>query len=169
MTSDNQTIINKKRQDDLFLLHFNIRSLQKHINELNNIIASFDDKPKIIAISETKLQEGKIYQNIELDGYQFIHRDSVTSAGGVGLYRSNSLVFSVNPCSNLRLSSAEHLWVNLKTNQGIVVVGVVYRHPENSTLAIDDFNANLNMLILSLEKLFYCLGDFNINLLNIYA
>ena len=86
VTSDNQTIINKKRQDDLFLMHFNIRSLQKHINELNNIIAGFDDKPKIIAISETKLQEGKIYQNIELDGYQFIHRDSITSAGGVGLY-----------------------------------------------------------------------------------
>ena len=36
-------------------------------------------------------------------------------------------------------------------------------------LAIDDFNANLNMLILSLEKPFYCLGDSNINLLNIYA
>ena len=169
MTSDNQTIINKKRQDDLFLMHFNIRSLQKHINELNNIIAGFDDKPKIIAISETKLQEGKIYGNIKLDGYQFIHRDSITSASGVGLYISNSLVFSVNPCSNLRLSNAEHLWVDLKTNQGIVVVGVVYRHPENSTHAIDDFNANLNMLILSLEKPFYCLGDFNINLLNIYA
>ena len=40
---------------------------------------------------------------------------------------------------------------------------------ENATHAIADFNANLNMLILSLEKPFYCLGDFNINLLNIYA
>ena len=57
----------------------------------------------------------------------------------------------------------------MKTNQGIVIVGVVYRHPENSTRAIDDFNANLNMLILSLEKPFYCLEDFNISLLNIYA
>ena len=100
VTSDNQTIINKKIQDDLFLVHYNIRSLQKHINELNNIIAGFD-KIKIIGISETKLQEGKIYQNIKLDGYQFIQRDSITSAGGVGLYISNSLVYGVNPCSNL--------------------------------------------------------------------
>ena len=114
VTSDNQTIINKKRQDDFFLMHFNIRSLQTHINELNNIIAGFDDKPKIIAISEIKLQEGKIYRNIKLDVYQFIHRDSITSAGGVGLYISNSLVYSVNPCSNLRLSNAEHLWVENK-------------------------------------------------------
>ena len=58
-TSDNQTIINKERQDDLFLMYFNIRSLQKHLNELNNIIAGFDDKPKIIALSETILQERK--------------------------------------------------------------------------------------------------------------
>ena len=115
------------------------------------------------------IQEGKIYRNIKLDGYQFIHRDSIASAGGVGLYISNSLVYSVNPFSNLRLSNAEHLWVDLKANQGIVVVGVVYRYPENSTHAIDDFNANLNMLILSLEKPIYCLGDFNINLLTIYA
>ena len=131
------------------MVHYNIQSLQKHTNELNNIIAGFDDKPKIIAISETKLQEGKFYRNIELYGYQFIHRDSITSAGGMGLFISNSLVHSVNPCSNLRLFNAEHLWVDLKTNQGIVVVGVVYRHPENYTHSIHDFNANLNMLILS--------------------
>ena len=36
-------------------------------------------------------------------------------------------------------------------------------------MPFDDFNANTNTLILSLEKPFYCLGDFNINLLNIYA
>ena len=102
-------------------MHFNNRSLQKHINKLHNIIVGFDDKPKIIAISETKQQEGKINQNIELDGYQFIHRDSITSEGGVELYISNSPVYSVNPCSNLRLSNAEHLWVDLITNQGIVV------------------------------------------------
>ena len=29
-------------------------------------MAGFDDKPKIIAISKTKLQDGKFYQNIEL-------------------------------------------------------------------------------------------------------
>ena len=66
MTLDNQTIINKKRQDDLFLVHYNVRSTQKQINQLNKIIAGFDNKQKIIATSETKLQEGKIYRNIEL-------------------------------------------------------------------------------------------------------
>ena len=56
----------------------------------------------------------------------------------------------------------------MQTSQGIVVVGIVYRHQENSIYIddfIDDFHACLNMLILFLEKTFYCLGDFNINLL----
>ena len=37
----------------------NIRSLQKHVNELNNNTAGFVNKPKIVAISETNLQKGK--------------------------------------------------------------------------------------------------------------
>ena len=64
--SDNQTIINKQTQDDLFMVHYIIRSLQ---NIFNNIIAGFNNKPKIIVISETKLQQGKIYSNMVLDGY----------------------------------------------------------------------------------------------------
>ena len=35
------------------------------------------------ALSETKLLEGKINRNINLDGYNFIHCDSVTRAGEV--------------------------------------------------------------------------------------
>ena len=87
----------------------------------------------------------------------------------MGLYLSDSLAYSVNPCSNLKFPIVEYLWIGLQISQGIVVVGVVYRPPENSIHAIDDFNANLNVLVLSLEKLFYCLGDFNINLLKIYS
>ena len=35
--------------------------------------------------------------------------------------------------------------------------GVVYWHPKNSAYAINDFNANLNMMILSQEKRFIVL------------
>ena len=82
VTSDYQTTISKKRQDDLFVMHFSIRSLQKHINDLNNIIAGFDDKPKIIAISETKLQEGKMYRSRWLSIYS--QRPVVPERGGAG-------------------------------------------------------------------------------------
>ena len=68
-------------------------------------------KPDIVAISETKIREGKINRNTGIDiyGYNFIHADSATCAGCVGLYIKNSLTYSVNNCSNLKLPNAKHL------------------------------------------------------------
>ena len=43
--------------------------------------------PEIIAISETKLQEGNV-NNIGIPGYVFLNFNSPTNAGGVGLYVS---------------------------------------------------------------------------------
>ena len=76
---------------EIFLIHFIIRSLQKHIDELNSVISSFKNQSEIVAISETKIIEGKFNRNIYFDGYNFIHCDSVTRAGGVGLYIKNTL------------------------------------------------------------------------------
>ena len=97
----------------MFLIHFNIRSLQKHIDELNSVLASFKNQPEIVAISETKIIEGKIIQNINLYDYSFIHCDSVTRAGGVGLYIKNTLEYKIHEHSNAELTNAEHLWVEI--------------------------------------------------------
>ena len=59
---------NKKKKDKLFLVHFNIRSLQKHIDELNTYLVSFKNQPEIVALSETKLRAGAINRNIHLEG-----------------------------------------------------------------------------------------------------
>ena len=44
---------NHKKNNDLFLIHFNVRSLQKHIDQLNNYLVGFKNQPDIAAISET--------------------------------------------------------------------------------------------------------------------
>ena len=49
--------------------------------------------PDIIAITETKLAKNKIVVNIDIEGYNFIHSDSSSRAGGVGLYIKDSLTF----------------------------------------------------------------------------
>ena len=94
--TDSQSIFNTKKINELGIIHFNIRSLQKHIDEINIFLAGLEKKPEIVAFSETKLQEGKANRNVELEGYNFIHRDSITAAGGVGLYILKSLSYSVN-------------------------------------------------------------------------
>ena len=47
------TTFNKKSKV-IFLIHFNIESLEKHIDELNPVLASFKNQSEIVAISENK-------------------------------------------------------------------------------------------------------------------
>ena len=59
------------------------------------------------------------------------------------------------------------MWIEIKTNRGQVVFGVVYRHPTNSICECEKFSENLFKLFceLKLEQfLFYVLGDFYIDL-----
>ena len=166
--TDSRSIFNTKKINELGIIHFNIRSLQKHIDEINIFLAGLEKKPEIVAFSETKLQEGKANRNIELEGYNFIHRDSITAAGGVGLYILKSLSYSVNnSLFNFAPPNAEHLWIDIQTSKTSIVIGVINRHPVNTVTAIDEFSDKLNELLLSLKKPFYCVGDLNVNLLNI--
>ena len=68
------------------MICFNVGSLQKNIDKLSHYLTDLKRKRDVIAVFEIKLKENMIYCNIELDGYQFIHRCSQTLAGGVGIY-----------------------------------------------------------------------------------
>ena len=150
--SSQHNCFNNKKKDELFLIHFNIRSLQKLIDELNTYLVSFKNQQEIIAISETKLRAGAINRNIHLEGYKLIHSDSKTSAGGVALYIKDTFTFSINECSQRKLRNVEHLWVDIQTKRGSLVVGVIYRHPDDSGPGIDKFNEEINDLFLTLNK-----------------
>ena len=78
----------------LFIIHFNMRSLQGNFEKLRDIPLLIKSSSDIISISETKIQN-KTYtdcgkneplSNIALDVYQFYHVPSPTNAGGVVMY-----------------------------------------------------------------------------------
>ena len=74
----------------LFLLHLNIRSLQKHHDNLCEFLCVLSCQPHIVCISETRITDKPIV-NISLPGYSFCHANSSTTAEGVGIYVSNNL------------------------------------------------------------------------------
>ena len=155
-------LVQPQKNNELFLIHFNIRSLQKHINQLNNNLVGFKNQPDIVAISETKLKEGLIDRNIELEGYGFFHSDSKKCAEGVGLYIKDTIKFSINQCSKICLPNAERLWVDVQAKRGPITIGVVYRRPDNSATTIDKFNKEMNELFLTLnmsKRPFYCIDQ----------
>ena len=82
---NNSLKYHKKKIDNLFIMHFNIRSLQRNFDQMHKFLSKLSVLPDIIAFTETRLSGNSAHSNIELNGYDFLHVDSETLAGGVGL------------------------------------------------------------------------------------
>ena len=74
------------------LIHCNVRSLSKNKNKIEELLQSVKTKPDILAISESKLKCNNLGRANLID-YTMVHCDSISNAGGVALYVSNSLKF----------------------------------------------------------------------------
>ena len=79
-----------KKQRDLSIVHFNVRSLSKNKPVLEELLCELDNFPDILAISETKLTDEKV-NCAKIPNYNFVFSNSNTNAGGVTFYMLNIL------------------------------------------------------------------------------
>ena len=119
--------------------------------------------PDILAFSETWLTENKCAPDKE--GFKFEHADSKTQeAGGVGVYISSELDYSIRNDLNLETKFVEDIWLDVtRRDKTKFVVGVIYRHPDHQ---FGTFCNNLcNTLdVLNKSKVNYLIvGDINID------
>ena len=54
--SINNLLCSKNKSNHLFMIHFNVRSLQKIIDKLSHCLTDLNRKPDVVAVSETKLK-----------------------------------------------------------------------------------------------------------------
>jgi len=85
---ENVVILNGVSSNSLILLHLNIRSLHKHFDALTTRV----HKLTLICFTETRIKDQPLI-NISLSGYNLVHANSNSSAGGVAAYVSNQLIF----------------------------------------------------------------------------
>ena len=83
-----------------------------------------------ICLSETRLRQTPLI-NIHLPEYKLPHADFPTLAGGVAIYFANSMDAEFIPDVCIDVDGCENVW--LKLNSANIVIGVIYRHPKNST------------------------------------
>ena len=160
----------KHKKDDLFIMHFNMRSLQKNIDKLTTLLANLSETPDIIAISETKITYGQPIVKVDITGYDFIHCDSIKKAGGVGCYVKQTLSYKQKTEINIELSFVENMWIEVKTITGLIVIGVIYRHLTTLVNDYECFTTNLCDIFGELRAsniVFYIVGDYNIDLMQI--
>ena len=150
---------NSSLKDSLTIIHFNVRSLQKNFDAFHEFLCNQPCSPDIICVTETKLKNQPLL-NIDISGYTFIHIDSPTTAGGVAMYVSNALQFSVITDLQLTVNECENIWIKLHDSN--VIISTIYRRPKNDAqVFIDALNTNLEKV--RSNKVFL-VGDFNLNI-----
>ena len=154
------------------VLHLNIHSIERHIDELRTVLLLLNYQFDIIAISESKLKKGVAPTvNIEIDGYASpMSCPSEACKGGVLLYVINGI--NAIPRPDLEIYSPKNLesiFVEIVNNSSQNdLIGVIYKHPLLDKKSFNEIYLQSLLENLSKEnkKNILIAGDFNMNLLN---
>ena len=82
-----------KKQRDLSIAHFNVRSLSKNKPILEELLCELDNFPDILAIFEIKLIDEKV-NCAKIPNYNFVFSNSSAIADVVAFYMLNTLQFT---------------------------------------------------------------------------
>ena len=126
---------NNLQKKDFFVIHFNVRSLSKNKDKIEECLNDMTRLPDAIAISETKLNASSS-SNIDIPNYHFFHNDSPSMAGGVGIYLKNAIKYRLRNDLSLKTSNCEDLWIEVESKISIFCLGVVCRHPKKNFFSI---------------------------------
>ena len=132
-------------------MHLNISSLSYHHLELYKLIAGMKIKPKIIGISEIRLQKNKQHiTNISLPNYVYEHTPTESGKGGTLLYPDKNSKYKLIKDLNIyHKGMIESTFVEIiNKNEKNMVAGYIYKHPKQTIPDLLD-----NQLLPLLEKL----------------
>jgi hypothetical protein len=157
-------------RNPLSFLNLNIRSIPKNIDHLSLYLDLLNISFSFIGITETWLNENSV-SNYGLNGYssESFYRKS-QRGGGVTIFIRENIPYIKRDDLNIFGDECESVFIEIDksifSTEKNIVVGVLYRVPNKDVNVFNKkFNKVLNT-IKSEDKLSYCLGDYNINLLN---
>ena len=116
----------------MHLAHFNIVSLQKNFDKLNQFLSQLPKKLDIICLSKTRHKDQNL-THAYLSRYKLYHKNSSTSAGGAAIFVvDNSKVKELNNL-NLGIADVEDVWLEISDNTDkSLIIGTIYRHSHNN-------------------------------------
>ena len=136
---------------------FTINSLLDKIDQLRSIAEK--NKPAIIGITESKIDNTVTDTEIKIQGYTPIRNDRTRHGGGVVVYIKEGIGFNRRDFSN----EFENIFVDIllpKTKK--ILIGIIYNPFKPDFL--DKFSAAISKSDNFDNQEVYILGDLNINL-----
>ena len=147
----------------IVIVHINIVSLDKHFNDLQLFFNRFSSKVEVLCISKTRLTpRNNKYCNPP--GYTLYYYNSDTYAGGSAIFVSNDIKCHQLSQIKVKTDECEDVWVELiLDNKETLIVGSVYRHPNNTNKKIKLFeDAFVHVLeTLKPNQRYLVLGNYN--------
>ena len=152
------------------LFSHNVRSLPRHDHEIKLLLSNLSINFDIIGLCETWITDG----NKDLYGFNGYHTpvQSIRNnrrGGGVALYLKKDLEFVVRSDLNFNNEFSESVFVEIDKSiyntEKNIIIGTIYRVPNSD---LDIFNKDLALILMKVNKegkLFYLMGDTNIDLL----
>ena len=162
----------KSYEDNNFfsILHLNIHSVQRHIEEFRSVLSMLNFNFDVICLTESKLIKNiPPTVDILIPNYQNpVGTPTEATKGGVLIYVRNGIHFrpkvSLNIYKSKELESFFIEIINCKGKNQIV--GTIYRHPcMNEDLFINAYLGPLSDKLAKVQKDIYIAGDFNFDLL----
>lgn len=153
-------------QNNLFLLHINIRSLPKNFDSLQRLVQNLNPKPQFVLLTELWLPPDTSEQ-YDLDNYVFEYSAPSQFRGkGAGLYIDSSIPYKRRPDLETHTIQQQSVFIEIsKLTPFHLVVGCCYRSPSfPSSLFIDYIESTLETLNRN-KKTCILGGDFNLDIL----
>ena len=144
------------------IIHINIRSIKKHLDELEALILSLEYPPDIICLTETWLTDNDKNESWLISGYnQCCTKSRKTLGGGVMIQIRNTCCI----LNQIEMPFDEGIIATISKNYFKFSVGVVYNKPKaNKMLFVEKLDNYLDENKSMDQPMILC-GDFNIDII----
>ena len=157
LEDDTKFMYDKLKQKGLKMLHLNIRSLLRNIDEVKLLLTQ--NIVHIFSVNETWLDESVSNDEINIDGFRVVRKDRNRNGGGIAIYIRNDLNFKV--LEHISLNNLEALPLLIGTNHAKPFVFVSWYRPPNSPICIFDYYEELLVFLDNFHHDIIIMGDIN--------
>lgn len=153
---------------NMSLFHSNIRSLNKHYDDIANYLSSLQHHFDIYGFSETWFTSDNDANIVDIGDYSIENCNRKDRrGGGVSLFIKSDLNYVNRPDLIINCIDCDSLFVEISHNSTKTIIGIVYK-PDY--VVFNDFLTQLGAVlntISSEKKSCYIMGDFNLDLLTL--
>ena len=156
------------------IFSLNVQSIRAKIDTIRIFLSDLLSNDTIfdaLCFQETWLDSNDDLNQFKLDGYKLIHRPkSCSGHGGLAIYIREHYTHDIFHMTSTE-TNWEGLFIKIPLQYTYLIIGNVYRQPDNHNIALNGFTDQFGELLNSLNQSNFqsvIAGDFNINLLQVH-